>query len=316
MPSVAKLDTLVTVVDAQTFPQRVKDEETLAQMKMGNDPNDNRGIGGLLADQVEVCNVLLLNKKDLAKPEEMTAAKGLVQFLNPTARIMESEKSNVPIASVVGTGMYRPRGILSHPAWIAEQDAGHTPETEEFGIRSFIFRSAGRDARPFDSTRFKSVIDQTLPTDHWQYKEGPMNGCILRAKGWAWLNDNPTLRFEFHVAGGDPQVGCGNSQWRIQELLSASDDLGKKWKDAVGSKQDDVASQCISDMIPLASEDLQKEIRKLQERGAWHPVHGDRRQEIVVIGDSKKMDVDAIRAALTAALLTDTEVADAKASWC
>jgi G3E family GTPase len=165
-----KLDTMVTVVDANRFWHDFSSGESLLDRKEGTDENDTREVVDLLIDQIEFANVIILNKKDLVDADVYLELKGVLQKLNPGARIIESSHSRVRMEDVLSTGLFNFEEASQGAGWIKELNEEHVPETEEFGISSFVYRRK----RPFHPARWMKWLEE-WPED------------IVRAKGFFWL---------------------------------------------------------------------------------------------------------------------------------
>jgi G3E family GTPase len=179
----ARLDTLVTVVDASTFLAEVDKGDALADRKMSAAEGDARSIADLLVEQVEFADVILLNKTDLVRPTHLGAVETLVRRLNPTAKLIRTAHGVVDIGEVLDTGLFDPVAAAEAPGWDEEIADGHTPETEEYGISSMTFRSD----RPFHPQRLAEVL-----TD--------MRG-VLRSKGFCWIASRPSIAAIWSQAG-------------------------------------------------------------------------------------------------------------------
>jgi len=377
LSAVARLDSLVTVVDTKTFATNLRDRATLQELRMTDDKEDKRDIGSLFADQVEVANVVLLNKTDEATKEHIATAKDLLHVLNPTAKAYETQHCNVPLEHALGTGLYTPGSHNTHTQWIAESEKiPHKPESEEFGVINFSYTRAGPDARPFHPDRFRHIIDQTRAIGDEQRVEGPLNTCLYRCKGWCWIGGTASVRYSVHITAHGPQVQDCGKEWAAMDLYGDERYAQLKLMAAWDVKNDVITKQLLEARTELRDSEklrtgdtaelkglkgradlngelcnilgrdkksgrfmirLQKEgeeemkikpenlehkldgsshpmvaaaqetVRKLKAAGQWHPVNGDRRQELVFIGDKEKMDPAAITALLDAALCTDEE---------
>ncbi|CAE7885282.1 yciC [Symbiodinium microadriaticum] len=159
---VAELDTLVTVIDCLNFLKDYHSQEkAIDRNELGAEETDQRSIVDLLVDQVEIANVLILNKTDLVSAKDLERLKGIFQKLNPSAQLIESQFGAVQPKLLMNTRSFDLEGASSLPGWVAElQGRGtpHKPETEEFGISSFIYRRL----RPFHPDRLASVLDGAL----------------------------------------------------------------------------------------------------------------------------------------------------------
>ena len=179
----ARLDTMVTVVDARNFLEDYHSVEDLQDRGQAISEEDGRTLAHLLTDQVEFANVILINKTDAVSEEELDEIRGIVRALNPKARVHETKQSVVPLDAVLDTGLFAMAEAEESKGWL-DSLAGHTPETLEYGISNFVYRAR----RPFHPERF-----QTWLKDHW---EG-----VIRAKGMFWL----ATRME--IAGFVSQAG-------------------------------------------------------------------------------------------------------------
>ncbi|MDG4665325.1 GTP-binding protein [Mycobacterium sp. 236(2023)] len=179
----ARLDTLVTVVDASTFLTEIARGEALADRDMSAGEGDARSIADLLVDQVEFADVILINKTDLVSEATLGTVETLVQRLNPTAKILHTDHGIVEIGEVLGTGLFDPAAAAEAPGWDEEIASGHTPETEEYGICSMTFRSN----RPFHPGRLADALAQTTR--------------VLRSKGFCWIATRPTIAAIWSQAG-------------------------------------------------------------------------------------------------------------------
>ncbi|WP_067830578.1 GTP-binding protein [Nocardia inohanensis] len=179
----AKLDTMVTVVDASTFLIEVVKGQALAERNMQAGEGDVRTIADLLVDQVEFANVLVLNKTDLVSANAVGSVEATIRRLNPTARIVRSAHGVVDLSEILGTGLYNPDIAAQFEGWDEELAGGHTPETEEYGISSITFTAD----RPFHPERLESALAQMQR--------------LLRSKGFFWLATRPDLAALWSQAG-------------------------------------------------------------------------------------------------------------------
>ena len=124
-----------------------------------------------MIDQIEFANVLIINKVDLVDAETIHKIEGILRALNPEAKILRSSNAEVPIDEVLGTKLFDMNRTMQSPAWIKELNNEHTPETEEYGISSFVFRAR----RPFHPTRLMAYLNDP----DWRN--------VIRSKGYMWL---------------------------------------------------------------------------------------------------------------------------------
>jgi G3E family GTPase len=183
LSSVARLDTMVTVVDASTFLRELAHGDALAARELAVSDADIRTIADLLVDQVEFADVVLLNKTDLVSEEACARIAAVLRRLNPSARIVPTDHGRVPLSEVLGTGLFDPDLAAEAPGWDQEIIGGHTPETEEYGISSVTFRAR----RPFHPQRLHAALEQ-------------LRG-LLRSKGFCWIASRPDLAAIWSQAG-------------------------------------------------------------------------------------------------------------------
>jgi G3E family GTPase len=190
LADIARLDTMVTVVDAAHLAADYSSEDFLAQRGQSLGPEDERSLVGLLVEQIEFADVVLLNKADIATPEALTAARQIVRALNADARLIETSHGRLPLAEILGTGLFDEEKASQHPLWARELFgfADHVPETEEYGIASFTYRARA----PFHPARLHRFLNESWPG-------------VIRAKGHFWLATRPDWVGEMSQAG--PQVG-------------------------------------------------------------------------------------------------------------
>lgn len=195
----SRLDTMVTVVDCFNFAKDFGSIDTVWTRKMNEeDPNDNRTIVNLLTDQIEFANVIILNKTDLLSPIQVGELKAIIQKLNPKAKILQSTFGKVNPNEILNTGLFDFDEASNGTNWIEElAKAKHTPETEEYGISSFVFR----DARPFHPERF------------WHYINNYWHAGIIRSKGLFWIASRPKDALNWGQAGGSVRADSAGAWW-------------------------------------------------------------------------------------------------------
>jgi G3E family GTPase len=186
---IARLDTMVTVVDAESFLREYLASEDLRDRGIALGEEDDRTVVDLLVEQVEFCDVLVLNKVDRVGPDDLSRLEAILRQLNPGAAIVRAEFGRVPLRHVFDTGLFDLQKAAESPGWMREMRGEHTPETEEYGISSFVYR----DRRPFHPERLYEFFSQD-----W---EG-----VLRAKGFFWLASRPAFMGMYSQAGGATRV--------------------------------------------------------------------------------------------------------------
>ncbi|HBJ86135.1 MAG TPA: hypothetical protein DDZ88_20175 [Verrucomicrobiales bacterium] len=179
----AQLDTMVTVVDARNFLEDYHSTDDLQDREMGISGEDARSIANLLTDQIEFANVILINKTDAVSADELDEVQGIVRALNPKAKVHLTQRSEVPLDVVLDTGLFAMAEAEESKGWLDSLN-GHTPETEEYGISSFVYRAR----LPFHPERLQKLL------------QGAWEG-VIRAKGMFWL----ATRME--IAGYVSQAG-------------------------------------------------------------------------------------------------------------
>jgi len=183
---VARLDTLVTVVDCANFLKDYQCADKAVDRKdLGAEATDQRTIVHLLVDQVEFANVIILNKTDLISSEDLGRLKGILRKLNPGARYVESQYGVVGSKSVLNTRLFDMESASMTPGWVTELQGGHKPESEEYGISSFVYRAE----RPFHPRRLHAML-----------REGFFPG-VLRSKGFLWSASDHRVVVEWGQAG-------------------------------------------------------------------------------------------------------------------
>ncbi len=192
------VDTMVTVVDAFNFFKDFGSPETLMDRQMTDMEGDYRTIVNLLTDQIEFANVIIVNKADLVSTETLGLLKSSIKKLNPSAKIIISEYGKVKPEHILNTGLFDFDEAEQSAGWIEElQKEEHTPETDEYGISSFVYRSR----RPFDPIRFWSYVQQNFPSN------------IIRSKGLFWLASRPDQAMVWGQAGGSLRADSAGVWW-------------------------------------------------------------------------------------------------------
>lgn len=171
---VARIDCMVTVVDCANLLNDFGSEDTLEQRGEIAGEGDDRQLANLLTEQIEFANVIVLNKVDMVDAAERLRVLGVIKALNPAARVIETNQSVVPLDAIMGTGLFDLEQAASMPGWAQELAGVHTPETEEYGISSFVYRAK----EPFHAQRLHDYISQ------------PIAG-VVRSKGYFWLASRP-----------------------------------------------------------------------------------------------------------------------------
>ena len=192
------VDTMVTVVDTFNFFKDFGSPETLKDRSLTNIEDDFRTIVNLLTDQIEFANVIVLNKTDLVTKEHLGLLKAAIQKLNQSAKIIETTYSKLAPKEILNTGLFNFEEAEQNAGWIEELNKDeHTPETEEYGISSFVYRSK----KPFDPKRF------------WEYVQNKFPNTVIRSKGLFWLSSRPDQALVWSQAGGSLKADGAGVWW-------------------------------------------------------------------------------------------------------
>jgi G3E family GTPase len=184
LSDVARLDCMVTVVDAANLLNNYSSQDFLADRGETAGEGDQRSLVGLLVEQIEFADVIILNK--ISEAGDPDTVRKLVRSLNPEAKLIEADHSRVPLSAVLDTGLFEEGKAEQHPLWAKELYgfAEHAPETETYGIESFVYRAR----RPFNPARFRKFLNEEWPG-------------VVRAKGHFWLATRPDWVGEMSQAG-------------------------------------------------------------------------------------------------------------------
>ncbi|UMB60764.1 GTP-binding protein [Lutibacter sp. A80] len=191
------IDTMVTVVDAFNFLKDFSSADYLATRALTDIEGDDRTIVNLLTDQIEFANVIIINKIDLVEEEQLNALKSIIHKLNPEAQIYLTNKSNIKLDTVINTGLFNYEKAEASAGWIKELENEHTPETEEYGIGSLVFKSR----IPFHPGRFLNYLNTDFPQN------------IIRSKGLFWLASRSKQALIWSSAGGSCKADSAGVWW-------------------------------------------------------------------------------------------------------
>ena len=191
------VDTMVTVVDSFNFIKDFSSHQYLTDRNLTDIEGDERTIVNLLTDQVEFANIILLNKTDLVSESELRNLYDIIHKLNPEARIIPSNHSKVNLSEVINTGLFDFEKAENSAGWIKELENEHVPETEEYGIGSFVFRKK----EPFHPDRFLDFVKNTFPKN------------IIRSKGLFWIASRSDQALIWSSAGGSIKTDPAGVWW-------------------------------------------------------------------------------------------------------
>nr|WP_321302688.1 zinc metallochaperone GTPase ZigA [Alcaligenes faecalis] len=226
---VARLDTMVTVVDAFNFLRDYSSQDSIQSRGESLGEEDARTVVDLLIEQIEFCDVLVLNKIDLISEPERERLMAILNSLNPRARIETAEFGQVPLDRVLNTGLFDFEEASKAPGWLQELRGTHTPETEEYGIGNFVYRAR----RPFHPQRFKELVESEWPG-------------VVRSKGFFWLANFPTLAGSWSQAGAVARYHVAGYWWasmppeRWPEDPEAVALIKEKWDERVGDARQEL----------------------------------------------------------------------------
>ena len=228
------VDTMVTVVDAFNFFKDFGSPETLVDRDLTNIEDDNRTIVNLLTDQIEFANVIILNKTDLVDKERLGILRACIKKLNQSAKIIETTYSEISPKEILNTSLFNFEEAEQSAGWMEELEKDeHTPETEEYGISSFVFRSK----KPFDPVRF------------WDYLQNKFPTSIIRSKGLFWLSSRPDQALVWSQAGGSLKAEGAGVWWasmlfheRIKYLpfVENQKQIESEWDKLFGDRKNEI----------------------------------------------------------------------------
>jgi G3E family GTPase len=230
LSDVARLDTMVTVVDAINLLRDFSSHDFLSDRDQAPE-GDARTLVTLLTEQIEFADVVVLNKVRDAGSERAEAARRIIRALNPDARLIEADRSRIDAGAIFDTGLFDFDRAQEHPLWAKELYgfAHHVPETEEYGISSFVYRARA----PFHPERVHAVLNGDLPG-------------VIRAKGHFWLATRPNWVAEFSLAGAVSSVTPLGGWWasvpreRWPTHPDALAEVAGKWQDPWGDRRQEL----------------------------------------------------------------------------
>ena len=231
LSDVSRLDTMVTVVDAANLIKNYSSTDFLKDKGEVAGEADERTLVDLLVEQIEFANVILLNKVDLVSEKELKIIRALIRGLNAKAKIIETNHSKVAMNEVMNTNLYDLKEAQNHPLWAQElyNPDEHAPETEEYGVTSFVYRA--RD--PFDPEKIHSFFNQEWPG-------------VIRAKGFFWISSRPNFVGEVSQAGafvrhqgiGKWWAAVNEEQWPDDKSFRLN--INKIWAKGYGDRRQEI----------------------------------------------------------------------------
>lgn len=228
------IDTMVTVVDCYNFLKDFGSDDLLVERELTNMEGDYRTIVNLLTDQIEFANVIILNKTDLVQERTVGVIEAAIHKLNPGAKIIRSSFSKVKPKEILNTGLFSFEEAMNSESWQKELELeNHTPETEEYGISSFVFRSQ----KPFHPERFWKYLNESFPNN------------ILRTKGLFWLASRPNDAINFSQAGGSSRLERAGVWWcaipereraKYGSYKANQESIEKRWSNKWGDRMNEL----------------------------------------------------------------------------
>lgn len=226
---VAQLDTMVTVVDGYNFLKDYSSQDMLATRGESLGDEDERTVVDLLVDQIEFCDVLVLNKTDLMTPAEIGQLEGILKTLNPRAQLLHSTFGKVPLDRIMHTGLFDFDQASEAPGWLQELRGEHVPESEEYGISSFVYRAR----KPFHPQRL------------WQWLNTEWPG-VVRSKGRYWIVSRPDFCATWSQAGAVTRTELAGMWWVATpneywpEDADSFQHIKSRWMEPYGDRQQEL----------------------------------------------------------------------------
>ena len=282
LADVARLDTMVTVVDGSRFLDDFGSTDRLLDRSETAGDGDERALVQLLTEQVEFADVIVINKCDLLDESTRGLLRRVLRALNRSARIVEAGHGRVALEQVLDTGLFDYERAQTAPGWVRELMGDHLPETEAYGIASFVYARR----RPFHPARFQDLLLRGIPG-------------VLRAKGFFWLASRMDWVGELAIAGGATETRPAGHWW------------ASRYRARSGLVRPFALTDL--DVRPPAADELADPSQRAALARQWMAPYGDRRQELVLIGVN--LPEQPIRDALDQCLLRDAEWHAGPVAW-
>jgi G3E family GTPase len=231
LSDIARLDTLVTVVDAFNFLKDYDEAKYLQETDEHLGETDERSVADLLVDQVEFADILLISKTDLVDESDLQCLIAVLKTLNTEAEIIPIRDGQVEISNILGTAKFSFERAQQAPGWLKEMRGEHLPETEEYGIASFSYTAR----KPFHPQKFYDFIH----SDNIQ-------GKLIRSKGYFWLASRPEFAGQWSQAGGMARYGFAGMFWKAIPEASWPEDedylasIKKSWQEPFGDMRQEL----------------------------------------------------------------------------
>ncbi|MDZ4282951.1 MAG: GTP-binding protein [Hydrogenophaga sp.] len=226
---VAVIDTMVTVVDAHNLLADFGSTDFLAARGQAAGEDDSRRLVSLLTEQIEFANVVIVNKTDLVDAQRLAQVHAVIKALNPKARVVESVRGEVPLSNIFDTRLFNLQDAYAMPGWVQELEGKHTPETEAYGLHSFVYRAR----EPFHPQRLHDFLQH------------PITG-LIRSKGYFWLASRPEWVGSLSGAGklmniepvGMWWAASPRSRWPQDAALRR--EIEAKWQEPFGDRHQEL----------------------------------------------------------------------------
>ena len=231
LSDVARLDTMVTLIDAVNFLKDYDEAKYLNDTGESLGEDDHRTIADLLIEQIEFADILLITKCDLVDEATVKRLTAILKKLNTLAKIIPIKHGKLPINTVLNTNLFSFEKAQEAPGWLKEIRGEHTPETEEYGISSFVYQAR----KPFYPKKFYDFLHNEI-----------LSGKLIRSKGYFWLATRPQLAGNWNQAGGIAHHGYAGLFWKAiprarwpkdQESL---DSINKNWQEPFGDMRQEL----------------------------------------------------------------------------
>ena len=240
LSDISLLDTMVTVVDSANLIKNYSSTDFIKDRGEGLDDNDNRTLVDLLVEQIEFANVILLNKIDLVSKDELKTVEGIIRGLNAKAKIIKTKHSQIDLKEVLGSKLFNFQEAKEHPLWAQElyNLKDHVPETEEYGIKSFVYNAR----QPFEPAKIYNFFNEEWPG-------------ILRSKGFFWIASRPDYVGEVSQAGafvrhqgiGRWWMSVPKERWPTE--LHFRNTINKYWDEKYGDRRQEIVFIGLIDLM-------------------------------------------------------------------
>jgi len=231
LSDVAELDTMVTVVDAANFLNDYDEAKYLQDTGESLGDEDERTVADLLVDQIEFADVILISKSDLVSESHLRRTQAVLKTLNTEATVHTILNGKVDLGEVLGTGKFSFEKAQQSPGWLKEMRGEHVPETEEYGIGSFVYRAR----KPFHPQKFYDFLHSKN-----------IAGKLIRSKGYFWLATRPEFAGQWSQAGGIARYGFAGMFWKSVPKERWPDDeeylasIKENWEEPFGDMRQEL----------------------------------------------------------------------------